>query len=106
MNHFIVDGQYKGLLLQFGLDITEILKRAQLPRDILNHKTITMKEEQYYRFMGAIGSTVGDEAAMIKLATAEQTEAFSPPIFASWCSQNGLGCIRRLSMYKKLIGPW
>ena len=105
MNHFIVDGKYKDLLQGAGLDVTEILRKAGLPEDILNHKTITMQEEQYYRFMQAIGDSMQDDKAMIALATGDQIEAFSPPIFAAWCSRNGLVCIQRLAAYKKLIGP-
>lgn len=105
MNHFIVDGKYKDLLQQAGLDVTEILRRAGLPDDILNHKTIAMQEEQYYRFMQAIGESMPDDKAVIGLATSDQMEAFSSPIFAAWCSRNGLVCIQRLAAYKKLIGP-
>jgi AraC-like DNA-binding protein len=39
------------------------------------------------------------------MATVNQIESFSPPIFASWCSRNGEICIDRLERYKKLIGP-
>lgn len=105
MNHFIVDGKYKDLLAQSGMDVTEVLRKAGLPEDILNHKTITMKEDQYYRFMQAIGDFIGDGEAMIALATSDQIETFSPPIFAAWCSRNGKVCIERLAAYKKLIGP-
>lgn len=76
MNHFIVDGRYKDILEYHGIDAGEVLKKSRLPGDILNHRTIMMKEEQ-----------------------------FSPPIFASFCSKNAKMCIERLARYKKLIGP-
>ena len=41
----------------------------------------------------------------MELATTAQIETFSPPIFAAFCSKNGLVCIQRLAKYKKLIGP-
>ncbi|MGN0194781.1 MAG: AraC family transcriptional regulator ligand-binding domain-containing protein [Pseudoramibacter sp.] len=103
MNHFLVDGQYKTLLSRAGMDPAAVLRQAGLPEDILNHKTVTMTEDQYYRFMTAIGESAGD--GMIALATGNQIEAFSPPIFAAWCSPNGRVCIDRLAAYKKLIGP-
>lgn len=42
---------------------------------------------------------------LVSMATVNQIESFSPPIFASWCSKNGEICIDRLTRYKKLIGP-
>lgn len=44
MNRFIVDGRYKDIIEYHGIDVSEVLKKAKLPGDILNHKTITMKE--------------------------------------------------------------
>lgn len=105
LDHFIVNGKYKDLLKYYNLDIREVLRRAALPEDILNHKTIHMQEDEYYRFMDAIASSSKDTYLAIKMATTAQIESFSPPIFASYCSKNGEECIRRLAKYKKLIGP-
>lgn len=105
MNHFIIDGRYKDLLKYNGIDGDMVLKKANLPIGILNHNSITMKEKEYYRFMKAIGTISNDLSMPIKLATTEQIENFSPPIFASYCSSNGKVCIERLARYKKLIGP-
>ncbi|MGI5933051.1 MAG: helix-turn-helix domain-containing protein [Eubacterium sp.] len=105
MNHFIIDGRYEDLLKYFGFDMSAVLKKAQLPEDVFKHKTVTMKEEEYYRFLDAVSGLSTDPALPIKLATINQIESFSPPIFASWCSKNGEVCIDRLTRYKKLIGP-
>ena len=105
MNHFIVDGNYKDLLLGYGIDLREFLRKLSLPEDLFNQKLIHLKEEEYYRFVQMMGEYIGGEPAMIKLASSEQIETFSPPLFAAWCSKNGEKCIERLSEYKKLIGP-
>ncbi|EGO5016472.1 helix-turn-helix domain-containing protein [Enterococcus faecalis] len=105
MNHFIVDGRYRELLKYHGIDVEMVLKKAGLPIDTLNHSTITMKEEEYYRFMRAIDVVSKDLSMPIKLATTAEIEKFSPPIFAAYCSKNGKICIDRLAKYKKLIGP-
>ena len=105
MNHFIIDGRYEDLLKYFGIDSAAVLKKAELPGDIFKHQTITMKEDEYYRFLTAVSALSDDAALPIKMATTEQIESFSPPIFASWCSKNGEICIERLARYKKLIGP-
>lgn len=105
MNHFIIDGRYEDLLKYFGLDPRAVLRKVQLPEDIFKHKTVTMQEEEYYRFLNAVSQVSDDPALPVKMATTNQIESFSPPIFASWCSKNREMCINRLERYKKLIGP-
>lgn len=105
MNHFIVDGRYKDILEYHGIDAGEVLRKAMLPEDILNHRTITMKEDQYYRFLDSIELIGNVTGLAVALATTERIEQFSPPIFASFCSKNARMCIERLARYKKLIGP-
>lgn len=105
MDRFIVDGRYKDILEYHGIDVSEVLKRAMLPGDILQHRTITMKEEQYYRFLDSIERVGNVPGLAVSLATTEKIEHFSPPIFASFCRKNAKMCIERLAKYKKLIGP-
>lgn len=105
MKNYILDGRYKDLLQYHGINVEEVLKKAQLPGDALNHRTPTMTEEGYYRFMTAIGELSDDDALPIKLSCTNKIEAFSPPIFASYCAKNGAMCIERLARYKRLIGP-
>ena len=64
-----------------------------------------MTEEQYFRFMDAVGFLVTDPQMPIQIATTNKIESFSPPIVAAWCSPNGKVCIERLARYKRLIGP-
>ena len=105
MQKYILDGRYKDLLQYHGINVEEVLKKAQLPGDALNHRTPTMSEEGYYRFMTAIEELSDDDALPIKLSCTNKIEAFSPPIFASYCAKNGAMCIERLARYKRLIGP-
>ncbi|MGN1023280.1 MAG: AraC family transcriptional regulator ligand-binding domain-containing protein [Lachnospiraceae bacterium] len=105
MNHFLIDGRYEDLLKYCGMDMGAVLKRAHLAEDAFRHKTITMQEAEYYRFLQAVSDLSEDPALPVKISTVNQIESFSPPIFASWCSRNGEVCIERLARYKKLIGP-
>ena len=105
MNHFILDGRYKDLLQWHGINVEEVLKKAQLPGDALSHRVPTMTEEGYYRFLQAIEDVTHDPGMPIKLATTNKIEAFSPPVFASYCAKNGAVCIERLARHKRLIGP-
>ena len=55
--------------------------------------------------MQAIEDVTHDEEMPIKLAATNKIEAFSPPVFASYCAKNGAVCIERLARHKRLIGP-
>lgn len=105
MNRFIIDGRYADMLAWHGLDIEAVLRKAQLPGDAFKHRTVTMSEEKYFRFLDAVGSLMEDPALPIQIATTNKIETFSPPIFASYCSKNAEVCVERLARYKRLIGP-
>ncbi|WP_260205679.1 hypothetical protein [Lactobacillus acidophilus] len=64
-----------------------------------------MTEKQHYDFMSAISDQITNPFLPIKIATTDQIESFSPPIFAAYCSRNGNVFIKRLAQYKPLIGP-
>ena len=82
----------------------EVLKKAMLPEDLFARQTSSLTAEEYFRFMGAIDALSTDEQSPIRLAASEGIEAFSPPIFAAYCSRNALVCLKRLAQYKPLIG--
>ena len=105
MRRFTIDGKYKQLLTAFGLNVPYILSDAGLDYDILDSPKVTMTEDEYYAFMDSIGKHISDDDTPIKIATSANIESFNAPIYAAYCSRDGLSCIRRLSEYKKLIGP-
>lgn len=53
-NYFILDKKYSDLLEKLGLNTQEVLKKAQLPQDLLNRKSPVMTIEEYIRFMESI----------------------------------------------------
>lgn len=105
MKRFIIDGRYVDLLKYYNISLEEVLRKAELPGDVFSHKTPTMTEEQYFRFIETLGSYATDPQMAIQIACTDKIESFSPPIFASYCSKNGLVWIERLARYKALIGP-
>lgn len=105
MQKFTLEGDYRGLLQQYGFDVRAVLRKARLPEDILSHKTLVMQEEEYYRFLCAIDHLADDPELPVRMATGVQIEVFSPPLFAAYCSRDGAMCLKRLARYKKLIGP-
>lgn len=105
MQHFILDGRYGTLLSHYGVDVEQALRKAEVPVTVFQQVHPTMTEAQYYAFLAAVGDQLTDPTLPIKIATSDQIESFSPPIFAAYCSQNGRAFIKRLAQYKPLIGP-
>ncbi len=105
MNRFLIDGQYKEVLTYHGIDVAMALRKARLPEDIFNHKSPSMTPEEYFGFANAVSRQITDPEVVLAIATSENIEKFSPPIFAAYCSQNGRTFIDRLAKYKKLICP-
>ena len=104
MKHFLIDKNYGTYLSGMGFSMDEVLKKAMLPEDLFARQTPGLTAEEYFRLMGAIDVLSPDEQTPIRLAASEGIEAFSPPIFAAYCSRNALVCLKRLAQYKPLIG--
>ncbi len=104
MKHFLIDKNYGAYLSKMGFSIDEVLKKAILPEDLFAHQTPNLTAEEYFRLMQAIDALSPDAQTPIRLAISDGIEAFSPPIFAAYCSQNALVCLKRLAQYKPLIG--
>ncbi len=104
MKHFLIDKNYGAYLSGMGFSMDEVLKKALLPEDLFARQTPSLTAEEYFRFMGAIDALSPDKQTPIRLAASEGIEAFSPPIFAAYCSRNALVCLKRLAQYKPLIG--
>ncbi len=87
-----------------GFSVEEVLKKAILPEDLFARQTPSLTASEYYRFMEAVDALSPDPETPIRLAASENIQAFSPPIFAAYCSRNALTCLKRLEQYKPLIG--
>ena len=105
MDRYILDGQYGKYLEMIGVRVGEALRVAGVPEDLFSRKKPVLDETDYYRFMDAVGKQVTDPALPIMIASADNIESFSPPIFAAYCSKNALACLDRLSKYKRIIAP-
>jgi AraC-like DNA-binding protein len=105
MDKYILDGQYRKYLEMIGIRVGEALRAAGVPEDLFSRKKPVLDEADYYRFMDAVGSQITDPRLPIMIASADQIESFSPPIFAAYCSRNGMTCLERLSRHKRIIAP-
>ncbi len=103
MKRFLIDKNYSVFLENAGISVEETLKKAMIPEDLFSRENPSLSAEEYYRFMEALDS-FADRELPIRLATIENVESFSPPIFAAYCSRNAETCVERLAAYKPLIG--
>ena len=104
MKHFPLDKNYAALLKAYEISVDELLKRARLPLDLFVRDNPSVTAEEYYRFMKAIEDMVPDKKMPILLATADNIETITPPIFGAYCSANARECIKRIAQYKALAG--
>lgn len=104
MKHFLIDKNYGAYLTAMGFSTEEVLKKAALPRDLFAQQTPALTVEEYFRFLEAVDALAPDAQTPVRLAAGEGIEAFTPPIFAAYCSRNALVCLKRLAQYKPLIG--
>jgi len=95
----------KGMLLALGLRPERVLRRAGLPDDLLNGTEQRIRPEQFYRFATALHEEANDPLLGIRFAEAMRAEFFSPAIFAALCSPNLSTAVRRLAVFKPLVGP-
>ncbi|MFC0264939.1 AraC family transcriptional regulator [Alloscardovia macacae] len=105
MDSFRIDGQYTQVLKKHGVNVREALRRVGLPKDTFAKKDVFFFSTAYMEFMNEVGRQVGSVQGAIDMATSEGIEAFSAPLFAAYCSANGLECLDRLALYKPLLGP-
>ncbi len=106
MSKFILDKRYEDVLHRANISIREALQLAKLPQDLFRKKVAMITVYEYIRLIEAIEALALSEELPILIGTQDQIETFSPPIFAAYCSENTLMCMKRLSTYKKLIGPF
>jgi len=104
LKHFPLDKNYAALLRAYGISVDELLKRARLPLDMFVRDNPCVTAEEYYRFMKAIEDIVPDKKMPILLATADNIETITPPIFGAYCSANARECVKRIAQYKALAG--
>ena len=93
------------LYKDMGVDPDNVLRRAELPRDIFLQANAKLTVGEYFRLWAASEAEVDDAAFPIRLAEAITTEAFHPMVFAALCSPNLTVAMNRVAKYKRLVAP-
>ena len=104
-NSFTIHPGWRLLLKDAGIDGTRVLRRADLPDDLLSRPSASLSTADYFRFWHALDEEAGDPTLPIRIGGAISVEAFDAPIFAALCSPDLNTALRRIRRYKPLIGP-
>jgi AraC-like DNA-binding protein len=103
-NAFLLGEEYKNYIEALGMDSEKIYKLAGIPLNPVKEGQY-INRKQYINLMNAMDK-FSDEDSIILYTDVSKVASFSPPLFAGLCARNGMEGIRRISQYKKLIGPF
>lgn len=102
---FTIDLGWDILLRDLGVAPRDVLRAAGLPEDLFAGGAPGLDRDGYFRLWHALEDVTGDPQMPLRLAQALSVEAFSPPLFAAFCSPDLTTALTRLARYKPLIGP-
>lgn len=102
---FSMDNAWRLMLVDMGVDADELLRRAELPRDLFSREAVKLPAPSFFRLWDALAEMFDDPELALKIGQALSTEHFSPPIFAALCSPCLSMAASRLSAFKRLVGP-
>jgi AraC-like DNA-binding protein len=82
-NVFTVNPGWRIVLLDAGLNPTNVLRRAGLPDDLFGREKETLSSEKYFDLWRAIEAEADDPTVSLRLGSSVTMESFDPPIFAA-----------------------
>ena len=100
---YALDSTWRTLLLDLKVSPADVLRRAGLPDDLLEHNEVRLAASEYYNLWSAIEKEVGGAPLALRVCEAVRSESFSPVLFAALCSPNLLVAAQRVSHYKALV---
>jgi AraC-like DNA-binding protein len=104
---FAVWPGWQVLMQDAGVNGASVLRRAQLPGDLLARGSARLESATYFKLWEAIEAEAGTAGGPVPLRFAKIMSAdwFDPELFAALCSENMNGALGRLAKYKRLSGP-
>jgi AraC-like DNA-binding protein len=105
IKHFRVAGILKTRLGELGIQVSTVLRKAGLPRDLFEQDRILVTTEQLFALWRAIGETSNDPAIGLKLGTETKTERFHPMGIAALSTESFGAAVQHMARYKRLSAP-
>lgn len=104
---FAVWPGWQVLMQDAGVNGANVLRRAQLPGDLLSRESARLDSPTYFRLWEAIEAEAGTAGGPAPLRFARKMSAdwFDPELFVALCSEDMNGALGRLAKFKRLSGP-
>jgi AraC-like DNA-binding protein len=102
---YAFDSTWRLLLKDLGVDTGRVLRRADLPEDLLARSALRLEAARFHRFWDSLAAEVGEHLLPVRVCAAVRSEAFSPPLFAALCSPDFLVAAQRIARFKTLVAP-
>lgn len=103
---FTLDIGWPALLAALGVSGDDLVRRAGVARDLLSRERPQVSPAEFVRLWDALIAMIDQPLPEVMLGQAMAPEAFSPPLFAAYCSADLSSALKRLSAYKPLVGPF
>lgn len=104
-NRFRVSRTLIRRLEELDISPSAVLRRAELPLELLEHDRIVVTTEQLFALYRAIADIAEDPAIGLKLASEERIERWDPIAVAALCARSLRDAVERLGRYKQLTCP-
>ncbi|WP_281216183.1 AraC family transcriptional regulator [Lysinibacillus capsici] len=98
-----ITSQFQQFMASIGVPFEEILLKADIP-NLLKEETLVLTDLEYHRLLQEFDRVLADEQ-IVGFSEIGNLQLFLPPFFAAMSAKNGIEGIKRLSKYKKLVGP-
>jgi len=104
-NSYSVNPGWRLLAIDLGINLANVLRRANLPGDLFGREKAFLTTKEYFRLWQGIEEETADLTLPLRIGAAISVEAFSPPIFAALCSPDLNTALERMARHKKLVAP-
>ncbi|MEO1175289.1 MAG: AraC family transcriptional regulator ligand-binding domain-containing protein, partial [Myxococcota bacterium] len=101
-----VGSAWRLVFRDLGLDEVSILRRAALPRSLLQGDGSYISIDELYRLLDAVEQESGDPLMPLRTGELVSVELFDPALFAALCSPDLNIAAARLGQFKSLVGPF
>lgn len=102
---FPLGHSWPAMLADLGIEPRALLRRAELPDDLLARPNASLETSDYFRLWGALETEAGPGDAPIRIVEMLRAEMFHPVLFAALCSSDMATAVHRVALYKRLVAP-
>lgn len=103
--YYILEDSYKSYLIHNGINVEWAFKKSDIPYRVANEAGASISLEQYIKFMNVLDEVMEDKS-IIECTNIDKIMMFIPALFAAMCGKDSIHCLKIISKYKKLIGPF